>query len=150
MKFLLKTALAGVFTFAAGGALAADCEVNVDSTDQMRFDTDAISIPASCESFTVNLTHSGSIAANIMGHNWVLTKTAELQALAQEGMSAGIENNYLPPDDARVIAATKIIGGGESTSVTFDVAALNPEEDYSFFCSFPGHYALMKGTVTID
>ena len=76
-----------------------------------------------------------------MGHNWVLTKKADFQSVAQAGASAGMENDYVPPDDDRVIAATEIIGGGESTSVTFSIADLNPDEPYQFFCSFPGHWA---------
>jgi azurin len=51
--------------------------------------------------------------------------------------------------DARVIAHTKVIGGGETDSVTFSTAALKAGEAYSYFCSFPGHSALMKGTLTL-
>ena len=51
--------------------------------------------------------------------------------------------------DARVIAATKLLGGGESDSVTFDVAKLKAGEAFSFFCTFPGHSALMKGTLQL-
>lgn len=138
------------FLFVASIAGAAECEVVVDSNDQMRYDTESISIPASCESFTVKLTHSGTLPKNAMGHNWVLTETANIQDVAQDGMSAGLENHYIKPGDGRVLAFTEVIGGGESTSVTFDVGILDASKDYSFFCSFPGHYALMKGTVTIN
>jgi azurin len=44
-----------------------------------------------------------------------------------------------------VIAHTKVVGGGESTSVKFPVSKLTKGGDYTFFCSFPGHYGLMKG-----
>ncbi|MOA50824.1 Azurin precursor [compost metagenome] len=46
-----------------------------------------------------------------------------------------------------MIAHTKVVGGGESDSVTFEVAKLKAGEQYMFFCSFPGHAALMKGTL---
>ena len=36
------------------------------------------------------------------------------------GQKAGVVNDYLMDGDKRIIAATKLIGGGESTSVTFD------------------------------
>ncbi|MNR67194.1 Azurin [compost metagenome] len=52
-------------------------------------------------------------------------------------------------DDARVIAHTKVIGGGQSDSVTFDVSKLAAGTDYTYFCSFPGHFALMKGTLKL-
>ncbi|UTF61596.1 azurin [Gilvimarinus sp. DA14] len=131
-------------------AQAQECSVTIDSTDQMRFDTGSMTIPSSCEEFTVNLTHSGSMAKNVMGHNWVLSKTSDLQGIAMDGMSAGLDNNYIKPGDERVIAHTDVIGGGESTSVTFDPSVLEVGGDYSFFCSFAGHYALMKGTVTVE
>jgi azurin len=60
-------------------------------------------------------------------------------------MSAGIENSYVKPNDDRVYAFTKVIGGGESTSITFSTASMTPGGDYSFFCSFPGHWAIMQG-----
>ena len=48
--------------------------------------------------------------------------------------------------DARVLAFTKVIGGGQTTSVKFSTAALKKGEAYTYFCSFPGHSAIMKGT----
>jgi len=54
------------------------------------------------------------------------------------------------PDDERVIGATDIIGGGEQTSTTFSVEGLSKDEEYMFFCSFPGHIGIMKGTVTLS
>ena len=80
-----------------------------------------------------------------MGHNWVLTKTADYTAVANAGMAAGLDKDYLPVDDKRIIAHTKVIGGGESTSVKFPVSKLTKGGDYTFFCSFPGHYGLMRG-----
>ncbi|WP_368411084.1 azurin [Gilvimarinus sp. 2_MG-2023] len=139
-----------VFAFSAATAGAAECEVTVDSTDQMRFDTEAISIPSSCESFTVNLTHSGNLPKNAMGHNWVLTEKDNIQGVVQDGMSAGLENQYVKPGDERVLAHTDVIGGGESTSVTFKVDELDAAKEYSFICSFPGHYALMQGSVAVE
>ena len=46
-------------------------------------------------------------------------------------------------------AHTKIIGGGESDSVTFPVAKLAAADSYTFFCSFPGHSSIMKGTLKL-
>jgi azurin len=115
----------------------------------MTFNTKAIEIDKTCKTFTVNLGHSGSLPKNVMGHNWVLSKTADAQPIATDGMGAGIDKQYLKEGDARVIAATKIIGAGEKDSVTFDVSKLEAGQDYTFFCSFPGHIAMMKGAVTL-
>jgi azurin len=48
------------------------------------------------------------------------------------------------------LAASAIVGGGEETSVTFDISALTAGGDYTFFCSFPGHYVLMNGKFIIE
>ncbi len=144
-----KLVAASLLTLASGHLLAAECSVEVDSTDQMSFTTKAIEIDKSCKEFTVNLKHSGSLPKNVMGHNWVLSKEADMQPVATDGLSVGIDKNYLKEGDARVIAHTKIIGAGETDSVTFDVSRLDPAEKYGFFCSFPGHISMMKGTVIL-
>ena len=144
-----KLVAVSLLTLASGQLLAAECSATVDSTDQMMYDIKAIEIDKSCKSFTVNLTHSGNLPKNVMGHNWVLTKESDMSAVASEGMAAGIDKEYLKADDARILAHTRIIGGGEEDSVTFDVSKLDPAEKYQFFCTFPGHIAMMKGAVTL-
>ena len=144
-----KVIAVSLLTLASGHLLAAECAVTVDSTDQMSFNTKEIVIDKSCKTFTVNLTHSGNLPKNVMGHNWVLSKTADMAGIATDGMGAGLDKNYLKEGDARVIAHTKVIGAGEKDSVTFDVSKLNPAESYEFFCSFPGHNSMMKGTVVL-
>jgi len=146
---LRKLVVASLLTLASAQVFAADCSVTVDSTDQMSYDTKDIKISKSCKTFTVNLTHSGSLPKNVMGHNLVIAKTADMAGVTTEGMAAGLDANYLKAGDDRVIAHTKIIGAGEKDAVTFDVAKLKAGEDYSFFCSFPGHSSMMKGAVSL-
>ena len=135
--------------FAASGAFAADkvCKVDISSTDQMTFDKKELVVAADCTSVELTLHHVGKMPAAAMGHNWVLTKTADAQPVANDGLSAGVANDHVKKGDARVIAHTKIIGGGQTTSVTFPTSALQKGGAYTFFCSFPGHIALMKGTL---
>jgi azurin len=144
-----KLVAISILTLASGHLLAAECSVDVDSTDQMTFTTKAIEIDKSCKQFTVNLKHSGSLPKAVMGHNLVISKYDDMSQIATEGMSVGLDKSYLKDGDARVIAHTKVIGGGETDSVTFDVSKLDPAEKYGFFCSFPGHIGMMKGTVTL-
>jgi azurin len=82
----------------------------------------------------------------IMGHNWVLAKSSDVAALVNAGMSAGLTNNYQVANDPRIIASTPVVGGGESTTITFSAAKLQLGGNYSFFCTYPGHVAMMKGT----
>jgi len=144
-----KLVAASLLTLASGHLLAAECSVTVDSTDQMSFNTKAIEIDKSCKEFTVKLEHSGSLPKNVMGHNLVVSKEADMQPIATDGLSAGIDKDYLKEGDARVIAHTKIIGAKESDSLTIDVSKLDPAEKYGFFCSFPGHISMMKGAITL-
>lgn len=122
-----------------------ECEVSIDANDMMQFSAKELSVPATCTEVKLTLNHTGKLAAQSMGHNVVIADTANVQAIGTDGMSAGIENNYVKPDDSRVYAHTDVIGGGESTSVTFSTEKMTAGGDYSFFCSFPGHWAIMQG-----
>ena len=133
----------------AGQASAQDCEVVIEGNDQIQFVQSELRVSSSCAEVTVTLKHIGMLAANIMGHNWVLTETSDFQAVAQAGQAAG-PPNYVPAGDDRIIATTNVIGGGEETSVTFDMSGLEAGGDYTYFCSFPGHFVLMNGKFIIE
>jgi len=132
----------------AGTAFGADkvCKLEISGSDQMQYDKKELAVAADCTQVELTLHHSGKLPAQAMGHNWVLTKTADMAGVATDGATASVANDHIKPGDARVIAHTKIVGGGQSTSITFPTSALKKGEAYSYFCSFPGHYAIMKGT----
>jgi azurin len=134
----------------SGSLMAQDCELSIDSNDQMRYDKDEMTVSSECSEVTVTLTHSGQMAINQMGHNWVLVQSSDVNGVVQEGIAAGLDNDYIKPDDERVIAATDLIGGGGETSVTFSLDGLEPGGDYEFICTFPGHVALMRGDFIIE
>ncbi|MEM7279837.1 MAG: azurin [Pseudomonadota bacterium] len=127
----------------------ANCTFELEVGDSLEFSVKTIDVGADCAEVTIDLTHTGSLPASAMGHNWVLSLDADLQDVATAGISAGLDGDYVPAGDARVIAATKIIGGGESTSITFSVEGLSAAETYTYFCSFPGHWAVMKGSFRV-
>lgn len=132
----------------ASSAWARTCAVAIEGNDQMKFDLPAIALAADCTEVALTLKHTGKLAANVMGHNWVLTTTADFQPVAMAGVRSTLADSYLPKGDTRVLANTKVIGGGESTTVVFSTAKLSRGGGYTFFCSFPGHWSLMKGTLT--
>lgn len=135
---------------AASSVNAESCHLDVIVGDNMNFVPANVEVSKSaCPSVTVNLSHNGKLPKNVMGHNWVLTKTEDAQSVAQAGWGAGLDKQYLPKGDKRIIAGTDIIGGGEKTSVSFTTAELVAGGDYSFFCSFVGHFAIMKGKFTL-
>src|SRR3984957_5467433 len=145
---LAALAIAAV-SYAAGTqvAFAADkvCKLAIAGNDAMKNDKKELDVAADCTQVELTLSHTGKLPAAAMGHNWVLVKTADVTTVANAGMSAGLASNYLTPNDPRVIASTKTIGGGESISVTFPTSKLTKGGDYTFMCTFPGHYVIMKG-----
>lgn len=141
--YLKAVAILGLSLF--GTAAAAQCSVTIEGNDQMQFNLKEIVVPADCSEFEVTLKHVGQLPKTTMGHGWVLTKASDMQAVSSAGMAAGLDNNHVPPGDARVIANTNIIGGGESSTVKFSTSALEAGGDYTFFCPFPGHFAVMQG-----
>lgn len=147
VRKMLALALLGLF---AMPLWATDCSTTIEGSDAMQFNQKSIEVPKTCKQFTVTLKHTGKLPKAAMGHNWALGTAADEQAILADGMKAGAEQNYIKPDDTRVIAHTKLIGGGESDSVTFTVSKLKASETYAYFCSFPGHAALMKGTLTLQ
>ena len=135
-----------------GGKLAVvtDCATEFEANDAMQFNVNAIVIPSSCTDFTITLKHVGKMPVAAMGHNVVITKFADMQNVASDGMKAGLAENYVKPGDDRVIAHSKMIGGGETTSFSFPVSKLPADGRYEFFCSFPGHASLMKGSISVE
>ena len=55
---LAAVSLLGLFS---APLLAAECSVDIQGNDQMQFSTNAISVDKSCKTFTVNLSHPGSL-----------------------------------------------------------------------------------------
>jgi len=123
-----------------------EIDVKITGNDQMQFNVKVIRVKEGQE-VTVTLQHVGKMAVNIMGHNFVLLKSGTDINTFGSAASAAKEADYIPNDGKDVIAHTKMIGGGETTSVTFKAPA---KGEYDFICSFPGHYALMQGKFIVE
>lgn len=146
----LPTLLGLALLCAAGAAQASDnCTISLDGNDRMQFDKKSVTVSAGCRTVTVELKHSGALPATAMGHNVVITAAGDVAAVAQAGIAAGAAGKYVPANDQRVIAHTDVIGGGATTRVTFPGNRLRAGGDYAFFCSFPGHSAIMRGTLVV-
>jgi azurin len=141
--FVIVTSIASGFF--ASSAFAGACDVNVEATAAMAFNVKEIAVPKTCKEITLNLKNTGTMAKAVMGHNVVISKTSDMQAVITDGISAGLASNYVKPKDARVVGHTAVIGGGESTSVKIKLANVKATDSYSFYCSFPGHGSVMKG-----
>ena len=128
---------------------AASQTVELTANDTMKFSQNEIKAKAG-QSVTVNFKNVGTLPKTAMGHNFILLKSDDLaQGFIQDSLQAGA-TDYIPEnhkDD--IIAHTKLLGPGESESVTF--TAPSKAGTYPYFCSFPGHYAVgMKGELTVE
>lgn len=141
---LAKALLVGMLVVASGSVAAKTCNVTVEGNDAMAFNTKEIKVEADCTEVELTLKHTGKMPASAMGHNVVITKTADYKDIAKAGGKMTLADHYVPKDD-KVLAFTKIIGGGETDSVKIDMSKFKAGEDYTFFCSFPGHWSVMKG-----
>ena len=141
----MKLLYIAAFLLISHAASAEVCKLSISATDQMRFEQQTLEVAGQCTEVEVTLHNAGKLPANVMGHDWVLTKTADVASVANAGMEAGLANNYQQPGDKRIVAATAIIGGGDSTTVRFSTAQLEAGTSYTYFCSAPGHFSIMKG-----
>jgi azurin len=147
----LRTLLIGLMlSLPTVATFAQVCETTIQSDDALRFTPEKIEIPLACKTFTVTLKHTGRLPKLAMGHNWVLAKLNDLDGVSRTGMLAGAEYGYVDPKDVRVIAHTGVVGGGESTSVSFDVSKLSADHRYGFVCTFAGHSPIMRGIVVLN
>jgi len=141
----LRLAGAGALLLASALAQADPCKLSLESNDQMQFSVRELFVPTECAEVEVTLTHSGKLPARAMGHDWVLAKDSDMSAIVTAGLAAGPSRGYLPEHDTRIIAATPIVGGGESATVKFATSLLQPGTHYAFFCTSPGHSTMMRG-----
>jgi len=120
----------------------ANNDVVVEATDNMRFNVKRIVVNGG-QKVKITLKHTGTMSKDLMGHNLViLKKGVKMNDFAQRA-NAAKDNDYIPADSGNdIVAHTIMIGGGEETVIEFDA----PEAgEYDFLCSFPSHYAIMKG-----
>lgn len=128
-----------------GGGAAGPQTIEIASDgENLAFDKTTLTATAGQE---VTLNFQNTSAAQ--QHNWVLVNGGEDIAgpIATEGLTAGLDAQYLPADTSNIIANTEVLEGGESGSVSFTAPAAGT---YLYICTVPGHYPLMQGTLTVN
>ncbi|MBU3820959.1 azurin [Flavobacteriaceae bacterium XHP0103] len=122
-------------------------EVVIVGDDTMRFDLSEIKVKAG-QKVKLTLRHKGKMAVNVMGHNFVLLASGvDMVDFATKAASSQA-TNYIPAGSENdIIAHTNLIGGGQTATIEFDAPAVGT---YDFLCSFPGHYAIMKGKFIVE
>ncbi|HQV29913.1 MAG TPA: plastocyanin/azurin family copper-binding protein [Thermoflexales bacterium] len=160
IRALAGLALSAIIFAACGGA-AAPAPTAVPATakpaaaavvlelgtkgDELAFDKTTLSAPAGSK-ITIRFNNKAGAGSGMLHNVVVLKAGASIDGVAADGIAAGEANGYVKPNDTRVLAHSKLIKGGENLDLTFDAPAPG---DYIVTCTFPGHYVLMKLTLTI-
>ncbi|MCY4160103.1 MAG: plastocyanin/azurin family copper-binding protein [Bacteroidetes bacterium] len=115
--------------------------------EQMKFEVDSINVSVGQE---VTLILENIATLPTMVHNVViLTSNSEEDAnrVGMQAIMAGEAKGYLPEDEA-ILAATPMAQPGETVQVTFTA----PSEPgvHLFICTYPGHYAAMRGVLVVS
>ncbi|NUS38853.1 MAG: azurin [Lysobacter sp.] len=150
MRALFLAITLAIAASAFGSAHAASCSIDLKVGDTMGYDQHSVTVGSACTEVTVRLAHTGHLPVQTMGHNVVIGAADAVQGIAQDGAQAGPAANYVKPGDPRVIAATKLVGGGQSTGTSFPGSALKSGGAYRFFCTSPGHLAQMTGQLVVQ
>jgi azurin len=150
-RALLFLALAAAFVLPAHQSISAQAPrtITIEGNDQMKFSVTEIQAKPG-EQLRIVLKGVGTMPKAAMSHNWVLLQSkANPTTFANESMMAGPAANYIAAArKADVIAATALVGAGETAEITFKVPAA--VGNYPYLCSFPGHFAAgMKGTLVV-
>ena len=123
-------------------------KVIITGNDTMQFDKREFTVKSG-EKVELEFKNIGKLPKIAMGHNLVILKKGiSSLKFGQKVMNLGASaTNALPEGSMEdVIAATKLLGPGENEILTFTA----PEPgDYQFVCSFPGHFAMMRGIMIV-
>lgn len=125
-------------------------EVQIQADDKMRFDVTAFEAKPG-QKISVTLKNIGTTPKFSMGHNFLLldriVNTGNVQRFLDTA-STEAAHDYVPSASKEVLAHTKLLGPGESDTVTFNAPYIPGE--YLYLCSFPGHYSQgTKGFMTV-
>ena len=139
-----------LFVVASTSLLNADQKITITGNDSMQFDTKEFTVKAG-KKVELTFKNVGKLPKIAMGHNLVILKEGvNPLKFGQKIMGMGASpTNPLPKECLEeVIAATKLLGPGESDKITF--TAPSKPGFYQFICSFPGHYAIMRGVMVVE
>ena len=132
-----------------GAFLHADQKITISGNDLMQFDIKAFTVTAG-EKVKLEFKNTGTLPKIAMGHNLVVLK-AGISGIqfGQKVMGLGASATNPLPEASKedVLAATKLLGPGESDTITFTA----PSEPgvHQYVCTFPGHFAMMRGNMTV-
>jgi azurin len=145
-----RTALMAVLVAVASGGASAQTGrlVELTGNDLMKYSVTAIAAKPG-ELLHVRVKNVGTLPKVAMAHNFVLlAKGTDASAFTNASATAAAAGYIAPTMKASVLASTPLAGPGETVEVTFKAPTAAGE--YTFLCSFPGHFLSgMKGALTV-
>jgi azurin len=120
--------------------------IELEGMDNMKFDKTLFKVKAG-QDVKLTLKNVGKLPAEAMSHNVVvLAQGTDVQAFGEAAVAA--KPDHIPPAMAAdVIGHTKLLGPGESDTITLKFADAGV---YDFICSFPGHFGTMRGKIVVE
>jgi azurin len=150
---LLLIALMGGFLFLSLAGCSPTPEtppkiLEISADDTMKYSVTAFEVKPG-QKVSITLTNKGATLKTAGGHDLVvLHKNTNVNKFL-EAASLEASRDYVSPGSQKdVLASTKLLGPGESDTITFTAPYV--PADYDFVCSFPGHATQgMKGVMTV-
>jgi azurin len=124
MKFVVREAADGLVTGGQAGQYVLLEGIEAEPGEELR----------------IRLTTESNLPPSAMSHNLAIVDLGtDVDAFARASITAR-DNEYIAPDfESQVIATTRMLGDGETDTITFTVPDATGEYDY--LCTFPGHFA---------
>ncbi len=94
---------------------------------------------------SIQIKFKNNATMDIMKHNIVVLN--DERKIDEVGKAALKEKDNLP-DHPSIIAASQMIGPGESTELIVNIP--NEPGIYPYICTFPGHYLVMHGKIIVE
>jgi azurin len=143
MLVLLTLSFAPVLAPVASAPSAARRVVIRPVGNQMNFAVTTFRVRAGEQ---VRLVFENTATVEAMKHNVVILN--DMAAIDRVGIAAisAADNDYIPDDEA-ILFHTPLAGPQETVEVTF--TAPSEPGSYPYICTFPGHYVLMRGVMTV-
>ncbi len=112
--------------------------------DTMEYETKEFRVRSGSQ---VKITFENTATSPAMQHNVVILKAgADVDEIGMAAIEAGEAADYIPESD-QILAHTGLAKPGETTTVEF--TAPEPGE-YVYICTFPGHFATMRGKIIVE
>jgi len=134
MKFVVREAEEGLVTGGAAGQYILLEAIEASPGEELR----------------IRLTTNSTLPPTAMAHNLAIVDLGtDVDDFARKSIQAA-DNEYIAPEyEDQIIATTRMLGGGETDTITFTVPETPGEYDY--VCTFPGHFAAgMVGKLIVE